>query len=70
MQKIVVEGGRILGVDGCARGRGTTVEVRDLFFNPPAIVGDLNQDPALFVVSCRNDFNRAVFVDGVFGIHQ
>ncbi len=34
--EIVVEGGRILGVEGCARGRGTTVEVRDLFFNTPA----------------------------------
>ncbi len=34
--EIVVEGGRMLGVEGCARGRGTTVEVRDLFFNTPA----------------------------------
>lgn len=33
---VTVEGGRILGVEGCARGRGTTVEVRDLFFNTPA----------------------------------
>jgi DNA mismatch repair protein MutL len=33
---LTVEGGRILGVEGCARGRGTTVEVRDLFFNTPA----------------------------------
>jgi DNA mismatch repair protein MutL len=34
--KVTVEGGRILGVDGAARARGTTVEVRDLFFNTPA----------------------------------
>ncbi len=34
--EITVEGGRILGVEGQARGRGTTVEVRDLFFNTPA----------------------------------
>ena len=34
--RITVEGGRILGVDPAARPRGTTVEVRDLFFNTPA----------------------------------
>ncbi len=34
--EITVEGGRILGVEGQARGRGTTIEVRDLFFNTPA----------------------------------
>ena len=34
--RITVEGGRILGVEGAARARGTTVEVRDLFFNTPA----------------------------------
>jgi DNA mismatch repair protein MutL len=34
--RVTVEGGRILGVDGVARARGTTVEVRDLFFNTPA----------------------------------
>lgn len=34
--EITVEGGRILGAEGRARGRGTTVEVRDLFFNTPA----------------------------------
>ncbi|HHQ47346.1 MAG TPA: DNA mismatch repair endonuclease MutL, partial [Acidobacteria bacterium] len=34
--RIVVEGGRVLGVEGVARPRGTTVEVRDLFFNTPA----------------------------------
>lgn len=34
--EITVEGGRILGVEGRARNRGTTVEVRDLFFNTPA----------------------------------
>jgi len=31
-----IEGGRILGVQPRARARGTTVEVRDLFFNTPA----------------------------------
>ncbi|HEU4384564.1 MAG TPA: DNA mismatch repair endonuclease MutL [Anaeromyxobacteraceae bacterium] len=34
--RIEVEGGRVLGVTGVARARGTTVEVRDLFFNTPA----------------------------------
>ncbi len=34
--RITVEGGRILGVEGAARARGTTVEIRDLFFNTPA----------------------------------
>lgn len=34
--EITVEGGRILGVEGRARARGTTIEVRDLFFNTPA----------------------------------
>ena len=34
--RIVVEGGRVLGVEEVARARGTTVEVRDLFFNTPA----------------------------------
>ncbi len=34
--RITVEGGRILSVEGAARARGTTVEVRDLFFNTPA----------------------------------
>lgn len=34
--RITVEGGRILAVEGAARARGTTVEVRDLFFNTPA----------------------------------
>jgi len=33
---IIIEGGRILGVEGLARHRGTTIEVRDLFFNTPA----------------------------------
>jgi len=33
--RVVVEGGRVLGVEGVARPRGTTVEVRDLFFNTP-----------------------------------
>jgi DNA mismatch repair protein MutL len=34
--RITVEGGRILGAEATARARGTTVEVRDLFFNVPA----------------------------------
>ncbi len=34
--RVTVEGGRILGVEPAARARGTTVEVRDLFFNTPA----------------------------------
>ena len=34
--RVTVEGGRILGAEAAARARGTTVEVRDLFFNVPA----------------------------------
>jgi DNA mismatch repair protein MutL len=34
--RITVEGGRILGAEPTPRARGTTVEVRDLFFNVPA----------------------------------
>lgn len=34
--KIEVDGGKILLVDPCARTRGTTIEVRSLFFNVPA----------------------------------
>jgi len=34
--RVVVEGGRVVEVQGVARPRGTTVEVRDLFFNTPA----------------------------------
>ncbi len=34
--RVTVEGGRILGAEPAARARGTTIEVRDLFFNVPA----------------------------------
>ncbi len=34
--RITVEGGRILGTEVAARAGGTTVEIRDLFFNVPA----------------------------------
>jgi len=34
--RVTVEGGRILGVEPVARPRGTSIEVRDLFFNTPA----------------------------------
>ena len=34
--RIALEGGAVLAVEDVARARGTTVEVRDLFFNTPA----------------------------------
>jgi DNA mismatch repair protein MutL len=34
--RVVVEGGRVLELGPVARARGTTIEVRDLFFNTPA----------------------------------
>jgi DNA mismatch repair protein MutL len=34
--RIVVEGGRVIETPPIARARGTTIEVRDLFFNTPA----------------------------------
>jgi DNA mismatch repair protein MutL len=34
--RITIEGGRILATEAAARARGTTVEIRDLFFNVPA----------------------------------
>ncbi len=34
--RISVEGGRILGVEALARARGTSIEIKDLFFNTPA----------------------------------
>lgn len=33
---IQIEGGRIISVKPCARNRGTTIEMRSLFFNTPA----------------------------------
>lgn len=35
-RRVRLSGGRLLGVEDAARDRGTTVEVRDLFFNVPA----------------------------------
>lgn len=34
--RVVAEGGKILAVEPCARNRGTTVEVKSLFYNVPA----------------------------------
>jgi DNA mismatch repair protein MutL len=34
--RVLSSGGRVTGVEGCARRRGTTVAVRTLFFNVPA----------------------------------
>src|ERR1051325_6262286 len=34
--KVVIEGGRLIDVKDAARDRGTTLIVRDLFFNTPA----------------------------------
>jgi DNA mismatch repair protein MutL len=34
--RISVEGGRVLATEAAARARGTTIEIRDLFFNVPA----------------------------------
>ncbi len=34
--RLVVNGGRVTGVEGCSRRTGTTVIVRSLFFNTPA----------------------------------
>ncbi len=34
--RIFVDGGRMINVDPCARKRGSTIEVRSLFFNVPA----------------------------------
>jgi len=33
---IQIEGGRVLSIKPCARNRGTTIEIRSLFFNTPA----------------------------------
>ncbi|MGB7977900.1 MAG: DNA mismatch repair endonuclease MutL [Chlamydiales bacterium] len=34
--RILTEGGRILSIEPCARNRGTTIEIRSLFYNVPA----------------------------------
>ncbi len=34
--KILASGGKIISVEPCARNRGTTIEVKNLFFNVPA----------------------------------
>jgi DNA mismatch repair protein MutL len=34
--KIISEGGKIVSVEPCARNRGTTIEVKSLFYNVPA----------------------------------
>jgi DNA mismatch repair protein MutL len=44
--RVVVEGGRVLEVSDVARARGTTVEVRDLFFNTPARRKFMRSGPA------------------------
>jgi DNA mismatch repair protein MutL len=35
-RRLRISGGRVMGLDEAARGRGTTIEVQDLFFNVPA----------------------------------
>jgi DNA mismatch repair protein MutL len=44
--RVVVEGGRVVEVSDVARARGTTVEVRDLFFNTPARRKFMRSGPA------------------------
>jgi DNA mismatch repair protein MutL len=34
--RVVAEGGRVVKVEPCARNRGTTMEIRSLFYNTPA----------------------------------
>ena len=34
--RILAEGGKVIAVEPCARNRGTTIEVRSLFYNVPA----------------------------------
>jgi len=48
-QELTVEDGRVLGVRPSARGRGTTVEVRDLFYNVPVRAKFLGTDRTEFL---------------------
>lgn len=51
---VQVEGGRILSVKPCARNRGTTIEMRSLFFNTPARKKFLKSPSANTALVIRN----------------